>query len=161
MYDTNIKNILTACCYTCHPSPSNHSFCLRTCGGFHLSLSANCIWCIATWPSIQNTVKTLQRTLHSSRKMDKKAQKKEIGTLKKQKSPPNPGQIRDADSHGTNIITGPPFSAKYGRSFAGELLLYKLQTWPIRTGLRSQTTSAIITNDWRSPGNTYPVRIGL
>ncbi len=61
----------------------------------------------------------------------------------------------------SNIITGPRCSAKYGRSFAGEFLLYKLQTWPIRMGLRSQTTSAIITNDWRSPGNTNPVRIGL
>lgn len=30
-------------------------------------------------------------------------------------------------------------SAKYGRLFAGEFLLYKLQTWPIRTGLTSQT----------------------
>lgn len=44
---------------------------------------------------------------------------------------------RDANSHGTNIITGPRCSAKYGRSFAGEFLLYKLQTWLIRKGLRS------------------------
>ncbi len=53
---------------------------------------------------------------------------------------------RDAESHETNMITGPRCSAKYGRSFAEEFLLYKLQTWPIYTGLRSQTTSAIITN---------------
>ena len=36
--------------------------------------------------------------------------------------------------------------------------LYKLRTWQICTGLRSQTTSAIITNYWRSPGYTSPVR---
>ena len=37
-----------------------------------------------------------------------------------------------------------------------EFLLYKSRTWQIRTGLRSLTTSAIITNYWRSPG-TSPV----
>lgn len=60
---------------------------------------------------------------------------------------------KDVDSHETNIITGPLSSAKYGRSFAGEFLLYKLQTWPIYMGLRS--------HDWRSPGNINPMRIGL
>ena len=39
--------------------------------------------------------------------------------------------------------------------------LYKLRTWQICTGLRSQTTSTIITNYWRFPGHTSPVRIGL
>ena len=34
-------------------------------------------------------------------------------------------------------------------------------TWQIRTGLRPQMTSAIITNYWRSPHYTSPVRIGL
>ena len=42
-----------------------------------------------------------------------------------------------------------------------KVLLYKLRTWQTGTVLRSQTTSTIITNYWRSPGNTSPVRIGL
>ena len=46
----------------------------------------------------------------------------------------------------SNIITRPLCLVKYGRSFVVEFLLYKLRTWQIRTGLRSQTTSAIITN---------------
>ena len=61
----------------------------------------------------------------------------------------------------TNIITWPLCLAKYGRKFAVEILLYKLCTWQIHTGLRSQTSSAIITNYWRSPGYTRRVRIGL
>ncbi len=38
---------------------------------------------------------------------------------------------RDADSHGTIVITRPRCSAKYGRSFAGEFLRYILETWLI------------------------------
>ncbi len=115
---------------------------------------------IAIWQHpkyYQNT----QTQLHSSQKMDKKAHR--IYKLWKIiYDQPNEGQNhRDAVLHGTNIITGPRCSVKYGRSFAGEFWLYKLQTWLIRTGLRSQTTSAIIINDWRWPDNTNPVRIGL
>ena len=51
--------------------------------------------------------------------------------------------------------------SKYGRQFTVEFLLYKLWTWQICMGLRSQTTSAIMTNYWRSSGYTSPVRIGL
>jgi len=111
------------------------------------------VWCSdMTAPKIISNTPT---QLHSLWKMDKKAHRKQ----KPWKMIYDPPNHRNVDSHGT--ITLPRFSAKYGRSFAGEFLLYRLQTWPIRTGLRSQTTSAIITNDWRSPGNTDPVRIGL
>lgn len=58
---------------------------------------------------------------------------------------------RDADSHRTNIILWPLCLLKYGRSFTREILLYKLRTRLSHTGLKSQTSSTIITC------NTSPV----
>ena len=54
-----------------------------------------------------------------------------------------------------------PKSQRCQHRFAVKFLLYKLRTYQIRTGLRSQMTSAIITNYCRSLGYTSPVRIGL
>ena len=155
----NNNMFLTACCHACHPS--NHLWRFCSSDGFELALSANgspcCVRRWASWICTQNAVKTFiynfQRSLHNC--WPGKGRK---WRGKHNKTTPN---HRDADSHGTNIITWPLCLVKYGRSFAVEFLLYKLRTWQIRTGLRSQTTSAIITNHMRSPGNTSPVRIGL
>lgn len=56
-----------------------------------------------------------------------------------------------------DIITAPVHFLKHDREFGLKFSLYKLQTRQIHTGLRSQTTSAVITNYWRSSGNFSPV----
>ncbi len=133
------------CCYTCHPA-SNH-ICFRSSDGFQLSFyeSENCIvvWRIVIQPSTQILSKHFAASIFRKRWIKKRSGNKNLEKIIYDTAKCWPNH-RDADSHGTNILTGPQ---KYGRSFAGEFLLYKLQTWAIRTGLRSQTTSIIITND--------------
>ncbi len=116
----------------------NHSFCFRSSGGFQLYLSANCIvvWCIAIWPSTQNTIKILQRSLHSSRKMDKKVHRKQ----KPWKNDIWPRQIlvksQRCDSHGTNISRYLGVQWNMVVHLWREFLFYKLQTWPVRIGIK-------------------------
>ncbi len=151
LYIINRRMFLTACwcCYTWHPSPANHS-CFRSSDGFQLSFyeSENCI--VVLYSDTTQHSKYYQNTSQPPF-FRKRWIKRHSGNKNLEKMIYDTAKCwpnhRDADSHGTNIITGPRCSVKYDRSFAGEFLLYKWQTCAIRTGLRSQTTSAIITND--------------
>ncbi len=107
-----------------------------------------------TAPKILSNTET---QLHSSWKMNKKVHRKQ--NLEKWNAT---RQITKMP-----IRTGLLLSHHLGvrRNMVGNLwgnfYFTKLQTWLIRTGLSSKTTLAIKTNDWRSPGNTNPMRIGL
>lgn len=51
--------------------------------------------------------------------------------------------------------------AKIWKKLSVKFLLYKFWTWPVHTGVNSQTSPTIVTNFRRSPRNTSPVQIEL
>ena len=124
---------LTACCHACNPS--NHL--LR----FHSSDEPP-----EFAPKMLSELSFIIPNAASiilDREKGRKRRGKQKKNLRKTKTTPN---HRDADLHRTNIITWPRCLVKYGNH---------------NTGLWFQTSSAIITNYWRSPGYTSPVWKGL
>ncbi len=139
----DIKIFLTACCNACHPSQSHHflNFLLF----WWLSTCSLCDWNTCT-----------KVTLHPKYCQDRLIQPPLfflIGKEAEKRRRRNKQKKDPAKSQGPCVWRNMVGNLQWNFS------LHKLRTWPIHTGLRSQTSSTIITNYLKSPGNSNPVQI--